>query len=75
MSGTVHKLDLDRRSNGQDDAYSEMLERAHALVPKLRERAAKTEEMRRPSSGDRARASRSQTVRILQPKRVGGSEA
>ena len=33
MSGTVHKLGLDRRSNGQDDAYSEMLERAHALVP------------------------------------------
>lgn len=74
MSGTVHKLDLDRRSNGQDDAYSEMLERAHALVPKLRERAAKTEEMRRLPPETERELHESGLFRILQPKRVGGSE-
>ena len=74
MSGTVHKLDLDRRSNGQDDAYSEMLERAQALVPKLRERAAKTEEMRRLPPETERELHESGLFRILQPKRVGGSE-
>lgn len=74
MSGTVHKLDLDRRSNGQDDAYSEMLERAHALVPKLRERAAKTEEMRCLPPETERELHESGLFRILQPKRVGGSE-
>lgn len=74
MSGTVHKLDLDRRSNGQDDAYSEMLERAHALVAKLRERASKTEEMRRLPPETERELHEAGLFRILQPKRVGGSE-
>lgn len=74
MSGTVHKLGLDRRSNGQDDAYSEMLERAHALVPKLRERAAKTEEMRRLPPETERELHEAGLFRILQPKRVGGFE-
>ncbi len=74
MSGTVHKLDLDRRSNGQDGAYSEMLERARALVPKLRERAAKTEEMRRLPPETEKELHQAGLFRILQPKRVGGSE-
>jgi len=74
MSGTVHKLDLDRRSNGQDGAYSEMLERARALVPKLRERAAKTEEMRRLPPETEKELHQVGLFRILQPKRVGGSE-
>ena len=74
MSGTVHKLDLDRRSNGQDGAYSEMLERARALVPKLRERAAKTEEMRRLPPETEKELRQAGLFRILQPKRVGGSE-
>lgn len=74
MSGTVHKLDLDRRSNGQDGAYSEMLERARALVPMLRERAAKTEEMRRLPPETEKELHQAGLFRILQPKRVGGSE-
>lgn len=74
MSGTVHKLDLDQRSNGQDDAYSAMLERAHALVPKLRERAQKTEEMRRLPPETERELHEAGLFRILQPKRVGGSE-
>jgi len=74
MSGTVHKLELDRRSNGQDGAYFEMLERAHALVPKLRERAAATEEMRRLPPETERELHDTGLFRILQPKRVGGSE-
>lgn len=74
MSGTVHKLDLDHRANGQDDAYSAMLERAQALVPKLRERAAKTEEMRRLPPETERELHDAGLFRILQPKRVGGSE-
>ena len=72
MSGTVHKLD--RRSSGQDDAYSGMLQRAHALVPKLRDRAAKTEEMRRLPPETEKDLHEAGLFRILQPKRVGGSE-
>ena len=74
MAGTVHKLDLDRRSNGQDDAYSTMLERAYALLPKLRERAATTEEMRRLPPETEQDLHTAGLFRILQPKRVGGSE-
>jgi 3-hydroxy-9,10-secoandrosta-1,3,5(10)-triene-9,17-dione monooxygenase len=72
MSGTVHKLD--RRSSGQDDAYSEILQRAHALVPKLRERAATTEEMRRLPPETEKELHEAGLFRILQPKRVGGAE-
>jgi 3-hydroxy-9,10-secoandrosta-1,3,5(10)-triene-9,17-dione monooxygenase len=74
MAGTVHKLDLDRRSNGQGDAYFAMLERAHALVPKLRERAVQTEEMRRLPPETEQDLHEAGLFRILQPKRVGGSE-
>lgn len=74
MSGTIHKLDLDRRASGQDAAYAEMLERAHALVPKLRERASVTEEMRRLPPETERELHEAGLFRILQPKRVGGSE-
>jgi len=70
MSGNVHKLD--RR--GQGDLYAEMLQRAHALVPKLRERAAITEEMRRLPPETEKDLHAAGLFRILQPKRVGGSE-
>lgn len=74
MSGTVHKLELDRRSSGQDAAYAEMLERAHALLPKLRERAAITEEKRRLPPETERDFHDAGLFKILQPKRVGGSE-
>lgn len=70
MSGSVHKLD--RR--GQGDLYTEMLQRAHALVPKLRERAATTEEMRRLPPETEKDLHAAGLFRILQPKRVGGAE-
>ena len=74
MSGTIHKLELDRRASGQDAAYAEMLERAHALVPKLRERAAITEDMRRLPPETERELHETGLFRILQPKRIGGSE-
>lgn len=74
MSGKVHKLELEGRPNGQDAAYAQMLERAHALVPKLRERAAKTEEARRLPPETERELHEAGLFRILQPKRVGGSE-
>jgi 3-hydroxy-9,10-secoandrosta-1,3,5(10)-triene-9,17-dione monooxygenase len=74
MSGTAVKLDLDWRARGQDDAYAEMLKRAYALVPKLRERAAMTEEMRRLPPETEKALHDAGLFRILQPKRVGGSE-
>ncbi|WP_315833753.1 acyl-CoA dehydrogenase family protein [Bradyrhizobium prioriisuperbiae] len=74
MSGVVHRLDLHQRANGQDAAYAGMLERAYALLPKLRERAAKTEEMRRLPPETEQDLHKAGLFRILQPKRVGGFE-
>jgi 3-hydroxy-9,10-secoandrosta-1,3,5(10)-triene-9,17-dione monooxygenase len=74
MSSMVHKPDVQQRANGQDAAYAEMLERAHALVPTLRERAAKTEEMRRLPPETEQDLHKSGLFKILQPKRVGGFE-
>jgi 3-hydroxy-9,10-secoandrosta-1,3,5(10)-triene-9,17-dione monooxygenase len=65
---------LPRGPNGEDVAYAAMLARAEALIPKLRERAARTEELRRlppETEGDLHDAG---LFRIVQPKRVGGSE-
>ena len=72
MLGNVHELD--QHASGQDDLYAEMLQRAHALVPKLRERAAITEEMRRLPPETENDLHAAGLFRILQPKRVGGSE-
>ena len=74
MSGTVKKLDINPRAGGHDGVYAEMLERAQALVPKLRERAAITEEKRSLPAETERELHDSGLFRILQPKRVGGSE-
>ena len=54
--------------------FAELMARAEALVPVLRERAARTEELRRLPDETIADLHRSGLFRILQPKRVGGSE-
>src|SRR6478736_1626589 len=61
-------------SDPNDNAYAAMLAEARALVPGLRDRAARTEELRRlpPETENDLHAAR--LFRILQPKRVGGSE-
>ncbi|WP_141342847.1 acyl-CoA dehydrogenase family protein [Bradyrhizobium brasilense] len=56
------------------DRYSVMVARAKALVPALRERASRTEELRRLPPETERDLLDSGLFRILQPKRVGGSE-
>src|SRR5260370_728 len=55
-------------------SFDELRERAERLVPVLRERAAKTEALRRIPDETIADLHRSGLFRMLQPARVGGSE-
>src|SRR4051812_32839487 len=59
---------------GDPPGFAELLARAEALVPVLRERAGQTEELRRLPDETIDDLHRSGLFRILQPKRVGGSE-
>src|SRR5215203_6357398 len=56
------------------DSYVAMVARAMALVPRLRERAAKTEELRRLPPETERDLHEAGLFRIVQPKRVGGAE-
>jgi 3-hydroxy-9,10-secoandrosta-1,3,5(10)-triene-9,17-dione monooxygenase len=57
-----------------DRAYTTMVGRADALVPQLRDRAPRTEELRRLPPETERDLHEAGLFRILQPKRVGGSE-
>src|SRR5436305_1507945 len=57
-----------------DGAYADVLSRAKALLPQLRKRASKTEELRRLPPETERELHESGLFRILQPKRVGGAE-
>jgi 3-hydroxy-9,10-secoandrosta-1,3,5(10)-triene-9,17-dione monooxygenase len=59
---------------GDDRTYATMLSRAKALIPPLRDRASKTEELRRLPPETERELHESGLFRIVQPKRVGGSE-
>src|ERR1700747_1991857 len=61
-------------SDGDDRAYAAMIARAAALVPQWRERAARTEELRRLPPETERDLHEAGLFRIVQPKRVGGSE-
>src|SRR3984893_12548757 len=61
------------RTGGPPD-FAELSQRAEALGPVLRERAAAAEELRRLPDETIEDLHRSGLFRILQPKRVGGSE-
>ncbi|HEV2162264.1 MAG TPA: acyl-CoA dehydrogenase family protein [Stellaceae bacterium] len=54
---------------------AEMRRRAEALLPRLRERAAETETLRRIPDATLADLHAAGLFRMLQPRRVGGSEA
>src|SRR5438132_10237528 len=54
--------------------FEELLARAEALIPILRERAPRAEQLRRLPDETIADLHSSGLVRILQPARVGGSE-
>ncbi|HEY3792976.1 MAG TPA: acyl-CoA dehydrogenase family protein, partial [Bradyrhizobium sp.] len=55
-------------------AYAAMIGRAEALIPQLRERASRTEELRRLPPETERDLHDAGLFRIVQPKRVGGSE-
>jgi len=56
------------------DSYAMMVARAEGLLPKLRERASRTEELRRLPPETERDLHDAGLFRIVQPKRVGGSE-
>jgi len=57
-----------------DPAYLAMMTRTKALIPQLRDRAAQTEELRRLPAETERDLHNAGLFRIVQPKRVGGSE-
>ena len=57
-----------------DSAYDSVVARAKALIPRLRDRASSTEELRRLPPETVRDLHESGLFRILQPKRVGGAE-
>lgn len=57
-----------------EDAYALAIARAKALVPRLRERAAQTEQLRRLPLETERDLHDAGLFRIVQPKRVGGAE-
>ena len=59
---------------GSPPDFATLLARAEALVPVLRERAGRTEELRRVPDETIEDLRNSGLFRILQPRRVGGSE-
>ncbi|MBV9828846.1 MAG: acyl-CoA dehydrogenase [Alphaproteobacteria bacterium] len=63
-----------QKTGGTPPDFAELVERAEALVPVLRERASRTEELRRVPDETISDLHRAGLFRILQPKRVGGSE-
>jgi 3-hydroxy-9,10-secoandrosta-1,3,5(10)-triene-9,17-dione monooxygenase len=60
--------------DADDPAYAAMIARAEALIPRFRDRASRTEELRRLPSETERDLHESGLLRIVQPKRVGGSE-
>jgi 3-hydroxy-9,10-secoandrosta-1,3,5(10)-triene-9,17-dione monooxygenase len=76
MAGVGRKPDAGQPpARGADDSgYAAMVSRAMALIPRWRERAAKTEELRRLPPETERDLHDTGLFRIVQPKRVGGSE-
>jgi 3-hydroxy-9,10-secoandrosta-1,3,5(10)-triene-9,17-dione monooxygenase len=63
-----------KTQRGEPPRFEELLARAEALVPLLRERALRAEQLRRLPDETIADLHESGLFRILQPARVGGSE-
>jgi 3-hydroxy-9,10-secoandrosta-1,3,5(10)-triene-9,17-dione monooxygenase len=74
MAATVRNPQSASPSGDGADAYAAMLARAQALVPQLRERASRTEDLRHLPPESERDLHEAGLFRILQPKRVGGSE-
>src|ERR1700737_2361379 len=76
MAGVGRKpnANLSSGSDADDRAYAAMIARARALIPHLRDRASRTEELRRLPPETERDLHDTGLFRIVQPKRVGGSE-
>jgi 3-hydroxy-9,10-secoandrosta-1,3,5(10)-triene-9,17-dione monooxygenase len=76
MAGVGRKSNagLASGSDADDRAYAAMIAHARALIPHLRDRAARTEELRRLPPETERDLHDTGLFRIVQPKRVGGSE-
>ena len=73
-AGQNPNASLSAGPDGGDRAYAAMIARARALIPQLCERASRTEELRRLPSETERDLHEAGLFRIVQPKRVGGSE-
>jgi 3-hydroxy-9,10-secoandrosta-1,3,5(10)-triene-9,17-dione monooxygenase len=76
MAGSVRtpQADVSSGTGPGDAAFDAMLARARALLPQLRARSAQTEEQRRLPGETERDLHDAGLFRIVQPKRVGGSE-
>src|SRR3984893_13974355 len=76
MAGAGQKPNatLSAGRDGDGRAYAAMIAHAKALIPQLRERASRTEELRRLPPETERDLHDAGLFRIVQPKRVGGSE-
>ncbi len=76
MAGAGQKPDtnLSAAPDADDRAYAAMIAGAKALIPQLRDRASRTEELRRLPPETERDLHDTGLFRIVQPKRVGGSE-
>ena len=74
MAGGGGKPDASSPTGPGTDSYVAMVARARALIPELRDRASKTEELRRLPPETERDLHDAGLFRILQPKRVEGAE-
>ena len=72
--GRKPNASLSSESDADGRAYAAMIGRAKALIPRLRDRAARTEELRRLPPETERDLHDTGLFRIVQPKRVGGAE-
>lgn len=74
MRGNVGTPDAGSLAGPGTDAYVAMVARASALIPELRDRASRTEQLRRLPPETERSLHDAGLFRVVQPKRVGGSE-
>lgn len=74
MAGDGRRPDAGSLAGPGTDSYAAMVARARALIPQLCERASKTEQLRRLPPETERDLHDAGLFRIVQPKRVGGSE-
>ena len=73
-AGLKPTTSLPSATDADSSAYAATIAKAKALVPHLRDRASKTEDLRRLPTETERDLHEAGLFRILQPKRVGGSE-